>query len=87
MAKKSSLTKLPDGTLQVNDGSNIIGKLIPDGDKYQVQMGEYGGFFSVRMNFNNALDLLIRNHLRVYTNRINSVKAGANLIFKRTLSK
>jgi len=81
----STIVKMEDGTFRINNGTQIIGKLIPVGDLFQVRMGEYGGFYANFMPFDKALSFLMKQHIRVYSNKIESIRRSALLIYKKSL--
>lgn len=84
MPKISSITLNHHGEYEISDGIRILGALLPSGyGKFTVRMGMSGGFYSKPLEFDDALDFLIERLIISYTNKMKSIKRGANLIYKK----
>lgn len=83
----AAIEKREDGTLVVYNNKTVIGKLIPlyDKSRFRIQMGETGGFYHVSLPFDDALAYLMQRSLDAHKKRLNSIRIGATLIYKKKL--
>lgn len=86
----AAIEKREDGTLVVYNNKTVIGKLIPWNhkqypDRFRIQMGETGGFYHVSLPFDDALAYLMQRSLDAYKRKLNSIRIGATLIYKKKL--
>lgn len=93
--KLSYMPKLPKlyttegGTIQITDGTKIIGGLLPvlnRHNRYTVRMGTSGGFYNTQLSFDDALAFLMERLKRSYERELRSIQRGANLIHKKKKS-
>lgn len=83
----AAIEKREDGTLVIYNNKTVIGKLIPwnKNGKFKIQMGDTGGFYNVSLPFDDALAYLMQRSLDTYKKRLNNIRIGATLIYKKKL--